>query len=749
MRIGRNEAADDLMNDHQPNETADKIIDFIFGQRTPQKTVALILICLAGFLGAAYTSGMVVCIQDAGKTGGNIFTVLSYPKWKYFVAAIFTLRGWLGILIFAAVIGLLLFVLSRRNSELSSIKNSDSRKVDFSEKGTYGTAEWMTEEEAKKVYEITHIDKARGVILAQYTENGEKVICLPEDTKDNRNILILGSPGTGKSYCYVRNAAFQAMVRGESVVLTDPKGELFESTAEKFRQEGYKVLVFNLVNPQRSDAWDCMTEIYDPETGDVSDIRVTEFTDALMRNTADGPTADFWGTGENNLLRAIIMLCAYRREESLKSIYEDEGKTLLKSAGDRISEEDKQKLRDVLTGATPHVTMNERRNALRVLALATMEDEETVNKYMKEQELRAPLCNIGSMYYLLSTKDISELEGMFAAIPTSHPAAIAWGYFKSASDNVRPGLVQGLGQRLQLFQSRDIRRITTNDTIHFEDLGKEKTVLFCIISDKSPAMRAITSMMFTFLFKDVADAADRFGPETRLSVNVICDEFANLGVIPSFDTTISTVRSRKINISIILQSVMQLAKNYEESQQTIISCCDTVLFLGCNDTETANFISELSGTASIRVISSRDSRNTTLGNRGLMQGYAVSEGDGKRMLLNPDEVRRLPREDVILYHRGYNILQAHRCGYDNHRFTREGLPPAVRLRDYPLASEKYSLTEDMDAFLMGDSMNMEAKNRQIVSQQKMQAQEAASREAAKQTPPALHQLESDVGVFDF
>lgn len=410
------------------------------------------------------------------------------------------------------------------------------------------------------------------------------------------------------------------------------------------------------------------------------------------------------------------MFCAWRREVALKSIYEDEGKRLLSEVGSKFTYEETQKLLNVLTGQALHVTMNERRNALRIFALAAMDaDEKAVDEYMKKTDLKAPLCNIGSMYYLLSTSDIAKLEDMFAKVPTSHPAAIAWGYFKSASDNVRPGLVQGLGQRLQLFQMRDIRRITTNDTIHFEDLGKEKTVLFCIISDKSPAMKAITSMMFTFLFKDVADAADRFGPENRLPVNVICDEFANLGVIPSFDTTISTVRSRKINISIILQSIMQLAKNYEESQQTIISCCDTILFLGCNDTETANFISELSGTASIRVLSSRDSRNTALGNRGLMQGYALSEGDGKRMLLNPDEVRRLPREDVILYHRGYNILRAHRCGYDNHRFTREGLPPKVRLRDYTLASDKYALTEDLDAFLVGDVANMTKRNHEIIA----------------------------------
>ena len=253
-------------------------------------------------------------------------------------------------------------------------------------------------------------------------------------------------------------------------------------------------------------------------------------------------------------------------------------------------------------------------------------------------------------------------------------------------------------------------------------------------------MRALTSLFFTFLFKDVSDAADRFGPENRIPVNVICDEFANLGVIPSFDVTISTVRSRKINISIILQSVMQLTENYEEAGETIISCCDTILFLGCNDTETAEFISNLSGVASIRVLSTKDSRNTSLGGRTLFQGYQIGEGDGKRNLLNPDEVRRLPREDVIIYHNGRNILQAHRCGYIEHPFYRNGNTSIVRLRDYPLASEKYHLTESLDAFVQADMQNMRAKNAAIIhaeNTEKIISERKKSQTASPASPKVL------------
>lgn len=722
------------------SEKLRKLKEKMFAEKSPTQKYLLITIGVAAFLFMMFLSGYIVNIQRCKEMDMNIVEAVQLPAWRHFLAALTSLSGWIYTIIGMALVFGILYLLGRKNKDLEHIKSRDDRGVDYSEDGTYGTAEWMTRKEAEKTYEIGHIDKVEGVILGQYTEGGKEAICLPKDTSGNRNILILGSPGTGKSFCYVRNAIFQAIVRGESVVITDPKGELYESTSEKLRQEGYKVRVFNLVTATRSDAWNCMSEIYDPETGDVSELRVTEFADTLMKNTCDGPDDHFWGTGESNLLKAIIMFCAWRRESDLIALYESEGRALLKQVGHMLDPDDSQRIMDIISNKRVHHTMNEREHAMRIL-IKLAEGEEYVDEHMKRLQLSAPMCNIGEMYYLLVTTDISSLGDKFKAVPTSHPAGIAWGIFTNGADNVRPGIVQGLAQRLQLFQMQDVRRITTNDDIVLEKLGEEKTALFCIISDKSTAMRALTSLFFTFLFKDVADAADRYGPENRLPVNVICDEFANLGTIPSFDVTISTVRSRRINISIILQSVMQLEKNYAEARETIISCCDTILFLGCNDTETANFISELSGVASIRVSSTADTRNTSIGNRTVMQGYKLSEGDGKRNLMNPDEVRRLPREDVIIYHNGCNILQAHRCGYIEHKFFREGLPPAVRLRDYPLASEKYSVTEELDAFILGDVANLKAKNTAIVTEQQLdRSKERMSRPIDKDVQRQMKKL---------
>lgn len=742
MRFGKTDDHEDLFEKYQNNGIA-RILEFAKADDPKHKAILIVAGILILAI-AAYVSGYIAVLMDVNIPGTEKF---SHSPFFYIFKAFTSLNGLITILVLLGAITGLAFILLRKNSELNVIKGVDSRGVNYSEAGTYGTAEWMSRKEAEEEYEIGHIDNVRGVILGQYTDKGRECICLPEDTKGNRNILILGSPGTGKSFCYVRNAVFQAIVRGESVVITDPKGELYESTSEKLRECGYDVFVFNLVNPTRSDAWDCLSEIYDPETGDISEIRVTEFVDAIMKNTTDGPEDSFWGGGESNLMKAVVMFCAWRKEVDLKNLYEQEGKSLYAKVKHLLREDEGKKILDIIASKSQNVHMNDREVAIRLL-IKLAEGEDSVEGYMERINREASPCDMSSIYHMLVTSDIKAFEEKFKAVPVSHPAGIAWSIFKNSPDGTRPNMVQGLSQRLQLFQMRDIRRITTNKDIEFENLGTKKMALFCIISDKSTAMRALTSLFFTFLFKDVSDAADRYGPKNRLPVNVICDEFANLGTIPSFDVTISTVRSRKINISIILQSVMQLAKNYEEAGETIISCCDTILFLGCNDTETAEFISGLSGIASIRVLSTKDSRNTSLGNRTIFQGYQIGEGDGKRNLLNPDEVRRLPREDVIIYHNGRNILQAHRCGFIEHKFFREGLPPEAHLRDYPLASQKYSLTEGLDAFLQADVSNMRIRNTAIINNEAAQEIIAPTKKSHENKSTQQHKV-IDENAFDF
>lgn len=176
----------------------------------------------------------------------------------------------------------------------------DDRNFVQSKRGTYGTAGWMGEKEMKSVLEISNPQKARGTILGE-NERGQ-VFCLPENTRLNRHIAVFGASGTRKSRGVIRPALFQAIRRGESVIVSDPKTELYADTAELFRRNGYTVRVFNLLQPQWGDSWNCMFGL----NGDTLMAQV--LTDVIIANTrGDGRGDHFWDNGEANLLKSLIL----------------------------------------------------------------------------------------------------------------------------------------------------------------------------------------------------------------------------------------------------------------------------------------------------------------------------------------------------------------------------------------------------------------------------------------------------------
>ena len=143
-----------------------------------------------------------------------------------FVLALTTGYGIVTALVFACAITFIIIRFSVNNTDLNATKEVDDRGVATSMAGTYGTARWMNETEAKKVYEVGPVENVTGTILGQFTQDGEEVIALPFEPTGNRNLILIGPPGSGKSFGYVRTAVFQSIVRGESVVVTDPKGEI-------------------------------------------------------------------------------------------------------------------------------------------------------------------------------------------------------------------------------------------------------------------------------------------------------------------------------------------------------------------------------------------------------------------------------------------------------------------------------------------------------------------------------------------
>ena len=154
------------------------------------------------------------------------------------------------------------------------------------------------------------------------------------------------------------------------------------------------------------------------------------------------------------------------------------------------------------------------------------------------------------------------------------------------------------------------------------------------------------NIFFSQLFQRLYEFGDQNGGSLPIPMFLVLDEFANIGRIPNFERILSTCRSKKLHISIILQSIDQLEEIYDEKvTQTIMANCSTQLFLGSNAQKTLETFSKLLGEKTI----TRDnvSRNTDKDNK--TSGHGYSDQILGRALLTPDELRRLDTDECIIF----------------------------------------------------------------------------------------------------
>ena len=173
------------------------------------------------------------------------------------------------------------------------------RNLVYSSKGTYGTAGFMPEKEIPEVLDlVSDVRKHTGTILGRLDG---KTVCVPLETRLNANIAVFGASGSMKTRAYCINRILQSVAKGESLIITDPKSELYEKTSEYLRSQGYEVKVFNLVTPESSDSWNCLTEIGGDE------LMAQLFCDVIIKNTGSERGDHFWDSAEMNLLKALVL----------------------------------------------------------------------------------------------------------------------------------------------------------------------------------------------------------------------------------------------------------------------------------------------------------------------------------------------------------------------------------------------------------------------------------------------------------
>ena len=207
-------------------------------------------------------------------------------------------HGLVGILICVLILGLLIFMVMKMGFGDKG-EYDRSRNLIYSTKGTYGTSGFMPKKEISEVLDLVDdVKKHGGTILGKMDG---KAVCVPRETRLNANLAVYGASGSMKTRAFCVNRILQSAARGESLVITDPKSELYEKTSEYLRAEGYEVKVFNLVTPEASDSWNCLCEIEGEE------LMAQLFCDVIIKNTGSERGDHFWDSAEMNLLKALVL----------------------------------------------------------------------------------------------------------------------------------------------------------------------------------------------------------------------------------------------------------------------------------------------------------------------------------------------------------------------------------------------------------------------------------------------------------
>ena len=193
----------------------------------------------------------------------------------------------------------------------------------------------------------------------------------------------------------------------------------------------------------------------------------------------------------------------------------------------------------------------------------------------------------------------SPLDILFERLELAKPGTLAYKQyriFKQAAGKTAKSILVSVGVRLAVFNLNSLASMTTCDELELEKIGIRKTALFAIISDNDSTFNFLIGMLYTQLFQMLYyQANDIYDGSLPIPVHFMMDEFANVALPDEFDKLLSTMRSKGISVSIILQNLSQLKTLYKDSWESITGNCDELYYLGGNEQSTHKYISEALG----------------------------------------------------------------------------------------------------------------------------------------------------------
>ena len=528
------------------------------------------------------------------------------------------------------------------------VKSKNRKK--FRQGEEYGSAVWGGEKDIEPYVDLSCPEN--NVIL---TKTESLTMGKPSAPKfaRNKNILVIGGSGSGKTRFFVKPNLMQMH---SSYVVTDPKGTVlvecgkmlergrpkrvdgkivYQKTPDgKYKKddkgkyipvyEPYKIKVFNTIDFAKSMHYNPFA--YISKKNREKDI--LKFVEVLIKNTSSQQPSgdDFWVKAEKLLYTAYIAL--------IFAMYPED-------------EWNFETLIDMINNSECREDDEEFKNSIDL-------EFEIVECWLNHTKHDDPdvMADYGDVF---EAEPDAEQRRMGAFALKQYKA------YKLAAGKTAKSILISCSTRLAPFAIDEVLEITSYDELHLDKLGDELSALFIIISDTDATFNFLVAIMYSQLFNLLCTKADNSkGGKLTYHVRCLLDEFANIGEIPQFEKLIATIRSREISASIILQAKSQLKAIYKDNADTIEGNCDTMLFLGGKEKSTLKEISESLGKETI------DSFNTST-NRGQSESYGMNYQKLGKELKSQDELAVMDGGKCILQVRGVRPFFSNKFDITRHK----------------------------------------------------------------------------------
>ena len=463
------------------------------------------------------------------------------------------------------------------------VKSKNRKK--FRQGEEYGSAVWGGEKDIEPYMDLSCPEN--NVILTKTESLTMGKPSAPRFAR-NKNILVIGGSGSGKTRFFVKPNLMQMH---SSYVVTDPKGTVlvecgkmlergrpkrvdgkivYQKTPDgKYKKddkgkyipvyEPYKIKVFNTIDFAKSMHYNPFA--YISKKNREKDI--LKFVEVLIKNTSSQQPSgdDFWVKAEKLLYTAYIAL--------IFAMYPED-------------EWNFETLIDMINNSECREDDEEFKNSIDL-------EFEIVECWLNHTKHDDPdvMADYGDVF---EAEPDAEQRRLGAFALKQYKA------YKLAAGKTAKSILISCSTRLAPFAIDEVLEITSYDELHLDKLGDELSALFIIISDTDATFNFLVAIMYSQLFNLLCTKADNSkGGKLTYHVRCLLDEFANIGEIPQFEKLIATIQSREISASIILQAKSQLKAIYKDNADTIEGNCDTMLFLGGKEKSTLKEISESLG----------------------------------------------------------------------------------------------------------------------------------------------------------